>query len=269
MFLLNSGQTGPRFVQPHIRLPAALIFDVDGTLAETEELHRQAFNATFAAEGLSWHWDAAAYRKLLEVAGGKERIAHFLQSRPEGHERAAHRIAELHAGKTERYTALVADGPKLRPGVARLIGDARAAGVRLAIATTTSLPNVEALLSAALGEGALGWFAVIGAGDVVPAKKPAPDIYLHVLERLGLPAEHCVAFEDSTNGLRAACAAGLPTVVTPGIYTEGDDFSGALAVVSDLGEPAAPYRHLAGAGADGQLVTLDALGRWISVAVRS
>lgn len=256
-------------MQSHIKLPAALIFDIDGTLAETEELHRRAFNASFAAEDLPWHWDAAAYRKLLEVAGGKERIAHFLKSRPDGHERVAHRIAELHAAKTERYTALVADGPTLRPGIARLIGDAKAAGVGLAIATTTSLLNVEALLSAALGDGALAWFDVIGAGDVVPAKKPAPDIYLHVLERLGLPAERCVAFEDSTNGLRAARAAGLATVVTPGIYTEGDDFAGALAVVSDLGEPEAPYRHLAGLGAEDAMVTLDALGRWISAASRS
>jgi len=243
-------------------LPRALIFDVDGTLAETEELHRQAFNATFSAENLPWHWDAAAYRRLLDVAGGKERIAHFLKSGPEGADRAAGRIADLHAAKTERYTALVAAGAALRPGVARLIREARAAGVPLAIATTTSLPNVEALLQSSLGPDALGLFAAIGAGDVVPAKKPAPDIYNYVLARLGLPAAGCVAFEDSTNGVRSARAAGLPTVVTPGLYTEGDDFSGALAVLSDLGEPGAPYRHIAGAGADDPMVTLAALARW-------
>ncbi|MGP9812502.1 HAD-IA family hydrolase [Rhodopseudomonas sp. NSM] len=247
-------------------IPAALIFDVDGTLAETEELHRQAFNDTFAAEALPWNWDAPAYRRLLEVAGGKERIAHFLQSEPEGAARAAGRIAELHAAKTGRYTALVAAGATLRPGVARLIREAKAAGVRLAIATTTSLPNVEALLGASLGREAMTLFDVVGAGDVVPAKKPAPDIYHHVLERLALPAARCVAFEDSTNGVRAALGAGLATIVTPGIYTEGDDFSGALAVLSDLGEPDAPYRHLAGAGAADELVTLDALGRWLEPA---
>ncbi|MBI5128510.1 MAG: HAD-IA family hydrolase [Rhodopseudomonas palustris] len=247
-------------------VPAALIFDVDGTLSETEELHRQAFNDTFAAESLPWHWDAPAYRRLLDVAGGKERIAHFLTSQPEGAERAAGRIADLHAAKTRRYTALVAAGAALRPGVARLIRDAKAAGVKLAIATTTSLPNVEALLGTSLGFEAMKLFDVVGAGDVVPAKKPAPDIYRYVLERLALPASSCVAFEDSTNGVRAACGAGLATIVTPGIYTEGDDFSGALAVLSDLGEPETPYRHLAGVGAGDRLVTLDALGRWLKAA---
>lgn len=244
-------------------LPRALIFDVDGTLAETEELHRRAFNETFAAESLPWHWDKAAYRRLLDVAGGKERIAHFLTSGPEGADRAAGRIAELHAAKTRRYTALAAVGAPLRPGVARLIQEARHAGVRLAIATTTSLPNVEALLVAAFGSEAMALFDVVGAGDVVPAKKPAPDIYSYVLERLDLPGASCVAFEDSTNGLKAARGAGLATIVTPGIYTEGDDFAGALAVLSDLGEPDAPYRHLAGAGAGDGRVTLDALGRWL------
>ncbi|WP_420135691.1 HAD-IA family hydrolase [Rhodopseudomonas sp.] len=245
-------------------IPKALIFDVDGTLAETEELHRQAFNETFAAEGLPWHWDKAAYRRLLDVAGGKERIAHFLASEPEGAYRAAGRIAELHAAKTQRYTALAAVGAPLRPGVARLIREAQRAGARLAIATTTSLPNVEALLGAAFGGDALALFDVVGAGDVVPAKKPAPDIYNYVLEQLALPADACVAFEDSTNGLKAARGAGLATIVTPGIYTEGDDFNGALALLSDLGEPDAPYRHLAGAGAGDAIVTLATLGRWLA-----
>ncbi|NEW86170.1 HAD family hydrolase [Rhodopseudomonas sp. WA056] len=247
-------------------LPLALIFDVDGTLAETEELHRQAFNATFAAEQLPWHWDEALYRRLLDVTGGKERIAHFLKSGPDGAARAADRIPDLHRAKTDRYTALVAAGTALRPGVARLIREAKAAGVKLGIATTTSLPNVEALLQSSLGPDAMALFDAVGAGDVVPAKKPAPDIYLHVLDALKLPAADCVAFEDSTNGVRAARAAGLPTIVTPGIYTEGDDFPGALAVLSDLGEPDAPYRHLAGAGAEDSLVTLDALARWCRAA---
>jgi len=247
-------------------LPSAMIFDVDGTLSETEELHRQAFNEIFAAEKLPWHWDAADYRRLLDVAGGKERIAHFLAAQPDGADRAVGRIAELHAAKTARYSALIAAGAALRPGVERLIREAKAAGVRLAIATTTSLPNVEALLGASLGRDAIALFEVIGAGDVVPAKKPAPDIYQYVLERLALPASACVAFEDSTNGVRAARGAGLATIVTQGMYTEGDDFAGALAVLSDLGEPDAPYRHLAGAGAGDRLVTLDALGRWLEAA---
>jgi HAD superfamily hydrolase (TIGR01509 family) len=243
-------------------VPAALIFDVDGTLAETEELHRQAFNAAFADAGLPWQWDARLYRRLLDVAGGKERIAHFIAGDPDQPRMDAGRIAELHAAKTKAYTALVAQGALLRPGVARLIAEAKAAGVPMAIATTTSLPNVEALLGAALGADALASFAVIGAGDVVGAKKPSPQIYDYVLQRLALPAAACIAFEDSTNGVRSACGAGIPTIVTPGIYTEGDDFAGALSVVSDLGEPGAPYRHLAGAGAGDSMVTLEALARW-------
>jgi HAD superfamily hydrolase (TIGR01509 family) len=174
----------------------------------------------------------------------------------------AGRIAALHAAKTQHYTALVARGALLRPGVARLIAEAKAAGVPMAIATTTSLPNVEALLGAALGADALASFKVIGAGDVVGAKKPSPQIYDYVLQRLALPAAACVAFEDSTNGVRSATGAGIPTIVTPGIYTEGDDFPGAWAVVSDLGEPDAPYRHLAGTGAGDAMVTLAALARW-------
>jgi HAD superfamily hydrolase (TIGR01509 family) len=242
--------------------PAALIFDVDGTLAETEELHRRAFNDTFAGCGLPFQWDQAAYRVLLEVAGGKERLAHFFAGIPGGSQHAG-RIAELHAAKTQRYTALVAaKSAALRPGIARLIADAKASGVRLAIATTTSLPNVEALLEATLGAGALADFAVIGAGDVVGAKKPSPEIYHYVLELLALPPGDCIAFEDSSNGVKAARGAGIATVVTPGIYTDGDDFSGALAVISDLGEPGAPYRHLSGAGAGDPMVTLDALSRW-------
>jgi HAD superfamily hydrolase (TIGR01509 family) len=241
--------------------PAALIFDVDGTLSETEEVHRQAFNETFAAFGLPWHWDRAAYRELLQVTGGKERMASYIATLPDGGGTAAGRIAELHAAKTRRYTEL-AGALSLRPGVARLIAEARQRDVRLAIATTTSLPNVEALLRVTLGDDAPAAFAVVGAGDVVAAKKPAPDIYRYVLQRLDLRGEDCVAFEDSANGLKSALGAGISTVVTPGVYTDADDFSGALAVLSDLGEPDAPYRHLAGAGVDGRVVTLATLARW-------
>jgi len=244
--------------------PAALIFDVDGTLAETEELHRRAFNETFAAWGLPWHWDRRLYGELLSVAGGKERLAHFLAAHaPSTTEEID--IAALHAAKTERYAQLIGEGAvSLRPGIARLMAETQAAGARLAIATTTSLANVEALLNATLGREALAAFAAIGAGDMVSAKKPAPDVYLYVLDRLGLPAEECVALEDSRNGLAAARAAGIATVITPSIYTEREDFAGALAVLSDLGEPRAGYRHLAGRGAGDAMATLETLGRWLS-----
>lgn len=245
---------------------SALVFDVDGTLAETEELHRQSFNEAFAAAGLPWHWDAALYGHLLEVTGGKERIAHWIGAhgaRP-ALDRAA--IAALHADKTARYAALLAQGAlPLRPGVLRLLDEAGAAGLRLAIATTTSMPNVVALLCGALGARALSRFAVIGAGDMVPAKKPAPDIYALVLDRLGLAPHQCVAVEDTVNGLRAASGAGLPTVITTSLYGGTAGFGAALAVVDHLGDPGDPCRVLHGQGLDSGMVTVPALRDWLRV----
>lgn len=231
----------------------ALIFDVDGTLAETEEIHRLAFNMAFAAAGLEWEWDRDLYRRLLSVTGGKERMAHYVSRHdPEAVEHVTPLIPGLHRDKTVRYAEMIASGEiALRPGISELIREAHETGVKLAIATTTSAQNVEALIKATLGAEALGWFAVIGAGDVVPAKKPAPDIYLWVLERLGVPAEKAVAFEDSRNGLLAAVGAGLRTVVTPGLYTGGADFSEADVVVDDLGD------------FDGRPVRIALIARWL------
>lgn len=222
----------------------AFIFDVDGTLADTEEGHRTAFNRVFAERGLDWDWTPELYRKLLTVTGGKERIRHFLREyRPEEKlpEDVDGFIAGLHQGKTAHYVALLREGGiPLRPGVARLLGEAREAGIRLAIATTTTMENVTTLLECTLGRESIDWFEVIGAGGVVPSKKPAPDIYVYVLEQLGLTADQCLAFEDSQNGIRAATAAGLRCVITVCQYTDGEDFQGALIELDQLGEPDAP-----------------------------
>ncbi|MFK8252200.1 HAD family hydrolase [Ancylobacter terrae] len=227
----------------------ALIFDVDGTLAETEEVHRQAFNESFARFGLPWIWSQTLYSKLLDVTGGKERIRHYVAAYdPPGGATALDRATEIHADKTARYTAMVEAGAAhLRPGVRRLIEEARKRGVRLAIATTTSAPNVDALLRAAFGAEADRIFEVIGAGDIVPAKKPAPDIYRYVLDELRMPSFACLALEDSRNGLEAARAAGLPTLVTPSLYTAHQQFPGAMAVIPNLDTPP---------------VTLEILSRW-------
>ncbi len=237
----------------------ALIFDVDGTLADTErDGHRVAFNRAFAEAGLDWNWDVPLYAKLLAVTGGKERIRHYVeQHRPDYQKPADFNalVARLHASKTRHYTALLGSGGiPLRPGVRRLLEEARRAGVRLAIATTTTPDNVIALLRHALLPEAESWFEVIGAGDVVAAKKPAPDIYHYVLERLRLSPAHCLAFEDSENGLRAAQAADLKTIITVNDYTRSHDFRGAVLVLDHLGEADRPFQVLSGASVNGASV---------------
>jgi beta-phosphoglucomutase-like phosphatase (HAD superfamily) len=231
----------------------ALLFDVDGTLADTErDGHRLAFNAAFRDFGLDWTWDVPLYGELLAVTGGKERMRYYVDRyRPDWPRPADFDdlVAELHRAKTRHYTRMLAEGGiPLRPGVRRLLIEARDAGMILGIATTTTPDNVTALLEHSLAEDGADWFAIIAAGDIVPAKKPAPDIYLWAMQQLGLSAQECLAFEDSENGLRAARGAGLETVVTVNDYTRDHDFTGALAVLSDLGEPDAPYTRLDAAG---------------------
>ncbi|MEX5729438.1 HAD superfamily hydrolase (TIGR01509 family) [Rhodovulum iodosum] len=214
----------------------ALIFDVDGTLAETEEAHRAAFNDSFAASGLDWCWSREAYRELLKTTGGKERMRAYQDGLPAGARRLSdEEIATLHKRKTARYGEILAAGDlALRPGVAELIEAARAAGLKLAVATTTNRPNVEALTRCCWGRPADAVFDVIAAGDEVAEKKPAPDVYLAALDRLGLPAADCIAFEDSRNGLISARGAGLAVVMTPSVYTDHEDHSGAAQILPSL-----------------------------------
>lgn len=220
-----------------IRCAAALIFDVDGTLAETEELHRQAFNHAFARHGLDWQWDRAVYKDLLRVTGGKERMRAYHGTLPIARPLPDEDIAALHRIKTAHYAELIETGCcPLRPGVTELLAAARARGQRLAIATTTSHGNIDALLSQALGANWAAEFDAIVAGDDVRHKKPAPDVYLETLARLKLGAADCVAIEDSRNGLIAASRAGIPVLITRSMYFRDDDFGAARAVLDDLSE---------------------------------
>lgn len=242
----------------------ALLFDVDGTLADTErDGHRPAFNAAFREFGLDWDWDVPLYGKLLAVTGGKERMKHYVDTFRPDYQKPVDfddLVARLHKAKTRHYTAMLAEGNvPMRPGVKRLLQEARAAGLRLAVATTTTPENVTALLEHSLGQGSTDWFEVIAAGDIVPAKKPAPDIYLWAMAQMALEPENCLAFEDSENGIRASGGAGLKTIITINDYTRDHDFAGAAVVLSDLGEPDAPATAIAGAWKGQGYVTLDSL----------
>ena len=212
----------------------ALIWDVDGTLAETEdEGHRVAFNRAFEEAGLAWRWDSALYAELLAITGGKERLRAWWRRQDPlaaGAPQAAAFVAHLHARKTAHYLALLDEGAiGLRPGVAALVQQAREAGLRQAIATTTTPDNVARLLRVTLGAQAGAVFEVIGAGDVVPHKKPAPDIYHWVLQRLRLPPAACLAIEDSVPGVQAACAAGVPVLRVRGVFGADETVDGPVA----------------------------------------
>lgn len=220
----------------------ALIFDVDGTLADTESAHRAAFNHAFAELGLGWEWDEALYTELLNISGGKERILHYWKlAHPDikalNGQAVVDTIHRIHELKTAAYESAVNSGAvRLRPGVLELMDEALAQGVQLAIATTTSPVNIAALLRHAVGPDWRMNFTAIGDASTAPIKKPHPQVYLQMLDALKLAPAQCLAFEDSSNGLRSATAAGLATLITPTHYTAQHDFSSAMRVLPDLSQ---------------------------------
>jgi HAD superfamily hydrolase (TIGR01509 family) len=217
----------------------ALLWDVDGTLAETErDGHRLAFNQAFAEAGLPWHWDVARYGELLTTTGGYERILRDMAEQPDAPTTQAQRESlarRLHQRKNMRYAEIVATGGiRLRPGVAELMDEAAAAGVALGIATTTSRSNVDALLGAAFGMHWADRFAVVACAEDAPRKKPDPEVYQVALQRLDLATGEVIAIEDSPAGVSAANAAGIPVVVTRSVYFATAALATTLAVGPSL-----------------------------------
>lgn len=234
----------------------AILFDMDGTLADTERLgHRPAYNFAFRKLGLGWYWSPRLYRKLLQQPGGRERLQHYLKRyRPELGPHAARVksdagswVDEVHSVKSARFSELLKRGSiPLRPGVARLIREARARGVRIAVVTNASRASVQPMLRHSVGPALESEIDLVVCGEDAAMKKPAPDLYRLAVERLGVQAEHCVAIEDSAMGMAAALAAGIPTLVTINENTRDQDFDGAALVVDGLGEPGGRVQVLRG-----------------------
>jgi HAD superfamily hydrolase (TIGR01509 family) len=214
----------------------AVLFDVDGTIAETEEVHRIAFNRAFEIAGREWYWSEDDYRALLKTTGGRERIRRFVDGI--GAKVSNDEIVAMHHTKNRLYGELIEKGAAIiRPGIARLIAEANSIGIQMAIATTTSRANIESLFNQHFDKNWPKWFDVIIAGEDVALKKPDPEVYRLALEALGLEAEVSIAIEDSHNGLVAASALGIAVVVTPSCYTSHEQFDGAAITCASLDDP--------------------------------
>lgn len=229
----------------------ALIFDVDGTLADTEKYaHLPAFNLTFKDMNLDWHWDDNLYIKLLKITGGKERLKYFIKSYKPKMPKVGNLdefISKIHNNKTNHYVEIIKNGKlPLRKGVKKLIFEAMANNLKLAIATTTTFINVQSLITTNLGNDAMDYFDVIAAGDIVKNKKPAPDIYNYALNKLNLKADECISFEDSENGMLSATAAGLKSIITVNGYTKKQNFKNALIILDSLGDEECDFKVIKG-----------------------
>lgn len=245
-----------------------IIFDVDGTIADTEEIHRQAFNHTFKEFDLDWYWSVEDYHKLLSISGGKERFKKCLKEDHELNskvENPSFFIKELHKRKSEHYRSLLAsDDLQLRPGIIRLISEAQKKNILLGIATSSSTANLATLLRKTLNVNPADIFNAIVSSDLVTDKKPSPIVYQCVLAELGLTPDVCVAIEDTSNGNKAALCSGLRTVITTHAYTVNDDFTGASLVINNLGESDKPFTLAQGNAYSKSYVDLELLDNIVS-----
>lgn len=245
-----------------------IIFDVDGTIADTEEIHRQAFNLTFEEFNIDWHWSVDDYREILFISGGKERFRKFLnedkalKSKIDDPEQF---VLELHKRKSQLYRKILEDDVlEFRPGVIRLINEARDKGIKLGVATSSSLANFTTLFYTIMDIEPCELFDSIVTSDTVQDKKPSPAAYQCVLAGLGLEAKDCVAIEDTQNGNLAALAAGMKTIVTTHAYTIDNNFTGASIVANNLGEPENAFTLSQGNSFNHSYVDIDLLEKIIS-----
>lgn len=240
-----------------------IIFDVDGTLVDTEEFHRQAFNEAFSEFNLGWDWSREEYTELLAISGGRERIRAYGEShlQPRLQAPALRELAlKIHTRKSAIYRDKLCNGHiGLRPGVLRLLENARASGVHCAIATSTSTFNVETLMHHALDRSLAEYFEAVVTSDIVVDKKPSPAVYQFAMAELGLAPDQCVAIEDTASGNRAALAAGLKTVITTHQFTRHHDFTGASLILDELGDPRQPFTVQKGNAHGAQFVDITLL----------
>ena len=243
----------------------AILFDVGGTIAETEELHRICFNEAFKEYGLSWYWDEAIYRELVFISGGKERIKHYIKRAwPEmlKHKNLTSYISALHKVKSQIFEEHLVDNKiLLRPGIERLLKELKESEIRVALVSSTTEENLYNLFNKGLEVDPKQWFEVISHGDCTVEKKPSPDIYHWTLEKLKLPAEACIAIEDAPRGVNAAVGAGLKVIVTPSTYTQNEEFDNVKFVFSHLGEPNKSFKIIKGDLPGHSFVNLDLLNQ--------
>ena len=214
-----------------------IIFDVDGTIADTEDMHRQAFNKAFSKFNLNWHWSKEKYHELLFISGGKERITRCL-AEDKATKKNINFIEELHKCKSEYYRSiLLGSDISLRPGVKRLITEAKEKNIKIGIASNSSTENLQVLIKKTFKVEPEKLFNTIVTNNIIIDKKPSPEVYYRALKNLELSANKCIAVEDTANGNASAIRAGLRTVITTHAYTVDNDFDGASLVLNNLGEP--------------------------------
>ena len=247
---------------------SAVLFDVDGTIAETEDLHRRSFNESFKEFNLDWFWDEAIYKELINVGDGMERIKYYIKRAwPEmlEYKNLNKYMSSIHKVKNEIFRDLVIESKvKPRTGVIRLINDLKKKKTRIAIVSSMNLADLMTLFTEGLNIDPNSTFDLIAHGDCAKNKRPSPEIYEWILEKLRLPPQACVAIEDSPRGVKAAINAKINVLVTPSFYTKDEEFVDAKLVVSSLGDSDKPFEIIKGEVGGEKVVSSDLLSKLIN-----